>query len=495
MDKALSHVESAPGTMPDGKERAAKPEVRFSLWQTLGMNFSITCTPLSIGAQLALIIGLGGSPFYIWGFFVAAIFQLITCVALAEVASAIPHSSGPAYWVQHLAPENWSLFFGYLVGWTTNGFWWFLTVANCLYLAQFTVGLAEALNPGYTPDPWHSYMVYIGYVTILFVINLPGLFKAVLHCMTSGVIVINLSFLFILITLLVRATPKPSAREVFVQVVNESGWSSEGVVFCIALIPGVVGVFAFDSVTHITEEVTQPSKQVPQVMIGSATISAISGLVMTIVYSFSITRPANLLQPFAQQPLLQLIYDTCRSTALTGIATSGIIISFFLASVGGFTSWNRLYWSLSREGVLPFSRTMSKLTTRDKLPLNALYANYILTVALGAVQLGSLTALNAIIGGGLICMTTSYSMTLGLALWRGRSFLPADRWLNLGRLGPVLQIISVLWGCFISVWLCFPLMMPVTLAYMNWASVVFVGLVVCTLIYWVMIFRWRHENQ
>lgn len=73
------------------------PQVHFRLWQTLGMNFSITCAPLCIGAYLALIIGLGGSAFYIWGFLVAAIFQLITCVALAEIASAIPHSSGTSF--------------------------------------------------------------------------------------------------------------------------------------------------------------------------------------------------------------------------------------------------------------------------------------------------------------------------------------------------------------------------------------------------------------
>lgn len=69
-------------------------QVRFNLWQILGMNFAISCAPLSIGAYLAFIIGLGGSPFYIWGYLFAVIFQLITCVAIAEIASAMPHASG-----------------------------------------------------------------------------------------------------------------------------------------------------------------------------------------------------------------------------------------------------------------------------------------------------------------------------------------------------------------------------------------------------------------
>lgn len=72
-----------------------QPKVHFNLFHTLGMNFSITCTPLSVGAYLSLIIGLGGSPFYIWGFLFASVFQLILGLAVAEIASAIPHSSGP----------------------------------------------------------------------------------------------------------------------------------------------------------------------------------------------------------------------------------------------------------------------------------------------------------------------------------------------------------------------------------------------------------------
>lgn len=73
---------------------SVKPKVHFNLWQTLGMNFSITATPVTVGVYTALTIGLGGFPFYIWALVVASFFQLITCLAIAELASAIPHSSG-----------------------------------------------------------------------------------------------------------------------------------------------------------------------------------------------------------------------------------------------------------------------------------------------------------------------------------------------------------------------------------------------------------------
>lgn len=398
------------------------------------------------------------------------------------------NSAGPAFWVQKLSPANLSSFLGYLMGWTTNAFWWLTTVSNCLYMAQFTLGLAQAFSPGYVPSQWQCYLTYIAYAIGLFLLNLPPIFRAVPRVMVLGIVIIIITSIFIIIALLVRSTPKQSAYHVFVDIANASGWSSDGVVFFIALLPGIISVFGFDATTHITEEVDQPSKQIPQVMMGSAVLSAVSGFIMAIVYSFCNTKPENLLQPFGNQPLLQLFYDGLRSKVLISLAMGGVIVSFFCTSIACFTSWNRLYWSTARMGGLPFSQAMSKLSSRDQLPVNALVANLLLVIALGAVQIGSLTSLNALASGGVICMTISYCLSLGLALWRGRDFLPRERWLDLGRLGTPVQIISILWCIFISIFLSFPLYLPIEIEVMNWASVVFAGIMACSILYW-LIFR------
>ncbi|KAJ9635626.1 hypothetical protein H2204_005800 [Knufia peltigerae] len=461
-----------------------QPKVHFNLWHSLAMNFSITCTPLAIGAYLSLVIGLGGSPYYIWAFLFGSFFQLILGLAVAEIASSIPHSSGPAYWVQHLAPTKCAKFFGFLVGWTTTATWWFIAIASDLYLAQLTLGLAMALNPGYMPPQWQYYLVYCAWAVAGFVINLPYIFHALGPTLIAAFGVINVTAIFILVSLLVRATPKPPAHEVFVDVVNESGWSSNGVVFFLALLPSVLCVSGFDAITHITDELDRPTKQVPQVIIGSSVISAITGFVMTIVYSFCITKPENLLAPVGHQPIIQLLFDSCRSNALATIGTIGVILSFYIANVSTFTSWSRLYWSLSRENQFPFSNWTSKLSATDSLPCNAMVVNLFLVLALGAIQLGSLTALNAILGGAVVLGTVSYSLTFGCALYRGRDYLPSQRWLNLRGFGTPIIYVALIWCLFISVWLCFPLYLPVKPAYMNWASVVVVGVLLAATIDW-----------
>jgi hypothetical protein len=71
-----------------------KPKTHFSLLGAIGVQYSLTSAPLAIGFYLSMVIGLGGSPAYFWGFIVMGFFQLFVCLAICELASAIPHSAG-----------------------------------------------------------------------------------------------------------------------------------------------------------------------------------------------------------------------------------------------------------------------------------------------------------------------------------------------------------------------------------------------------------------
>jgi len=67
---------------------------RFSVWAAVGIQWSTTAAPLAILSSLQLVIGVGGSPFYFWAFVVAAVFQFMVAMSLAELASSFPHTAG-----------------------------------------------------------------------------------------------------------------------------------------------------------------------------------------------------------------------------------------------------------------------------------------------------------------------------------------------------------------------------------------------------------------
>lgn len=280
------------------------------------------------------------------------------------------------------------------MGWLTNSGWFFITAACLLYTAQLTMALVGAANPGFVIKSWQTYLVYCAYALICLAINLPRVFKTVKYMLKAVSFVVNGTAIWLLVALLVRAHPKQSAHTVFIQYVNESGWSSDGAVFFLALLPAYASLSGFDNATHLTDEVNSPTKTIPQVIIGAFAMSYFTGLPMIVVYQFCNVDPDSLLDPVGGQPMIQLMLNAFHSLPLTIVTSSVIIYSFFVAAAASLITWSRLYWSFSREGALPFSGTMSKLTSLDSLPVNALCWNTFLVIAIGAISIGSSTAVS-----------------------------------------------------------------------------------------------------
>lgn len=97
--------------------------------------------------------------------------------------------------------------------------------------------------------------------------------------------------------------------------------------------------------------------------------------------------------------------------------------------------------------------------------------------------------MNALLGAANVCIIAAILTALGLALYKGRKTLNQDRWLNLGRWGEAIYWLATLWSVFITVVLCFPMYLPITLETMNWTSAVFGGVVVVAALYWLIVFR------
>lgn len=98
--------------------------------------------------------------------------------------------------------------------------------------------------------------------------------------------------------------------------------------------------------------------------------------------------------------------------------------------------------------------------------------------------------MNALLGAANVCIIAAILTALGLALYKGRDTLDSSRWLNLGhRWGNAIYMVATAWSVFITVVLCFPLYLPITLETMNWTCVVSGGVVVIAALYWLIVFR------
>ncbi|KAJ6001085.1 hypothetical protein N7481_001494 [Penicillium waksmanii] len=466
--------EQYPGhDVASGEVQSVQVDKPFSLWSTLGISFSVTSTPLAVGTYLSVVIGVGGSPVFFYGYILAVCLDMCICASLAEMAAQYPHSSGQIYWTAKLAPRGRGRSLSYLVGWLTAAGYFFWTSAALLISSQLIWALVQICHPTFITLPWHLYVGYFAVGVFTLLPNIP-FFKWYPQFLKGLVIYINAGALFVLIVLLVRAKPKQSSNYVFKAFVNQTGWSSNGVVFFLGLLPGLTAVNGFDSAAHMAEELPRPERQVPQVMFISALASAASGLPMILVYMFCITKPDNLLNPVGGQPVIQLMVDSLESFPLTIVGSLVFITCFLCASVTMMTTFSRIWWSLARDGGVPFSPFMARISGRWKVPVNSVCFSAFACILIGLLKLGSATALNAILGTAVLCIFASYAIPILCSLVGKRSGFASAHYFNLGHVfGTVLNYISVFWICFVFVWLCFPPYIPATMDTMNWAIVVF----------------------
>jgi len=118
--------------------------------------------------------------------------------------------------------------------------------------------------------------------------------------------------------------------------------------------------------------------------------------------------------------------------------------------------------------------------------VRAVLVSFVVVSALACINIGSTTALRSISSLGAVAILSSYLVVIGCLIWR-RLYgapLPPRRW-SLGRFGLVINIVAV---CFIlPLWFFafWPTATPVTAETMNWASVIFMGVLSIAVVYYL----------
>lgn len=124
----------------------------------------------------------------------------------------------------------------------------------------------------------------------------------------------------------------------------------------------------------------------------------------------------------------------------------------------------RLTWAFARDNALMASKYLGRVDERLQVPAWALLANAFVILVIGCIFLGSTTAFNAFIGSGLLLQQCTFAIPAALLLWHRRSeaVLPKGRYIRLGALGWVANVVTVLFAPLITIMYCFPIELPVT---------------------------------
>jgi len=401
------------------------------------------------------------------------------------------HLLGQPYWVSRLAPPKVSRFLTYWVGICTFWGWLFGLAGTAVFGADFVLAIGSLAVNTYQREPWQVYLTTVAIGALAFVVNTVGI-KMFSKTTFPSVVFLNAATVFLFVTLLVKASPKASASTVFVDVLNFTGWSSDGLVFLLNLLPGAMAISLFDAPAHASDEMENPARDVPRVMVGTTILNIVSTFIMLLGVLFCISKPENLLEPMAGLAVVQLCWDAWPNLGFVITVTVVYCWVNIFASISMVYTCSRLIWAFAQTGGLHRRGWLMKVNPTLQVPMNAVLVSVVLMCLFSLLVLGPSTVLNAMFGAASVFFINSFCIPIALLLIRGRKTLPENRSFHLGRFGLVINVLALCFCILLTVVVNIPTFVPVTALTMNW-TVAYVA--ICILVTVGNWFWARHSYQ
>ncbi|KAK7423257.1 hypothetical protein QQZ08_009153 [Neonectria magnoliae] len=418
-------------------------------------------------------------------------------MSLAELASSHTTAGGQYHFVAHLSPKSTGSVSSWFAGYITT-FGWLAVAASAPFLAGTMIQGLLVLNyppDTYTFERWHGTLLYwailIGAACVCIFCNhlLPLLEKL------SMALHITLFFV-IIIVMSVMSPTKNSAAFVFTTFENNSGWSSDGVAWCIGLLSSCYVLIGYDGATHLSEEMNDAATGVPRAMVGAVIVNGLLGFAFLVTLLFCMGDVTSALSTNTGFPIIEIFYNITGSKQAASAMSSAVVVMATLSTIPLVTSAARVMWAFARDQGLPFSGFLSRVEEKRSIPTVAILVTTGFLMLLGLINIGSTTAFNAILSLAVVGLQISYLMPIVLVLWRRITSPETLTWgpWRLGKAGIAVNVVAAAYLTFTSIFALFPPYQPITPQNMNYASLVLGATLLFGLFYWPLRARKRYAG-
>ncbi|KYK57624.1 hypothetical protein DCS_04636 [Drechmeria coniospora] len=464
---------------------------KFSIWSMFALAFCVLGTWSTMAQGLSNGLTNGGPVAILWGLCLVTFCNTCVALSLGEMCSSMPTALGQAYWISQLWGTPAGRFASYMCAWTNTFGWWTLTASQIAFMTNFILAMKVMFDEQWTgaSTGWVQFLLYIAMTVACTLFNLVACRKdAVLPIFNKFVGIWFVALFFAIglaLPISVGTNPDLSFQKasfVFGQWLNGSGWP-DGVTWFLGLVQSAYGLTAFDSVIHMVEEIPAPRRNAPRTMYLAVLFGALSGFLFMVVCLFCIQDLERLLSPPTGAPFIEITLST------VGLTGASVLIGLFVFNGIGqgisiLTSASRLTWSFARDGGIPFSRYFAHVDEKWKVPARALWLQAAIIALVGVLYLFANTVLQAILSVSTIALTISYAMPIIVLNFVGRDKLPRGEF-SLGRLGPVVNWISIVYCLVTTVFFFFPTTPNPSVSNMNYAIAVFGVMTVVSVGFWV----------
>ncbi|POY70549.1 hypothetical protein BMF94_6463 [Rhodotorula taiwanensis] len=460
-------------------------KIRFSPLSMAFLCFTVISTAPSWAGSLSTALYSGGPTTMIFGYLIVAFCSLCGAASLAEMVSIWPTAEGQIAWTENMAPENCAGFLRYWVAWLTCSGWIALTMSAKFICAVGITAIAAACHPDYAPTQWQTALVFWAIAILAVLTNIFGL-RAIPRLNTfTGAVSITVTLVIVILLFVRGAGNFNSGKFVFTELINRTGYTSNGIVFIIGMVSGAYSIMGYDSIAHLCEEMYEPAINAPRAMLGSVLISVPAGLLFILAFLFTVKD----IDTVATQlfPILYVLEQATLSTAGAIVLTVALSsLTAAVASISSQATASRVIWSFALDGGIPFSRWFTKISSTNHVPVRALLVVCVTEMLLVLIYIGNAPLFNSILVLAISLLNLSYAVPISLMLFRGRPSgqLPKAPFRLPRVLGMICNSVAIVYQVFISIMLFLPTYHPVTAGNMNFAVAIFGGFHLLGGIYW-----------
>ncbi len=426
---------------------------RLGRFSNFAISFSIICILAGGINSLAQATAGGGGAAIGLGWPLGVLISAVFGLAMAQIASAYPTAGGLYHWGSILGNR--------FTGWLTA---WFNLLGLVTVLGSINVGAYNFFLGAFGPSLG---MADTTTVRILFLAFLTGGQALINHygiSLTarltdfSGYLIFGGSLLLAVVCFAYAPSHDFSRLWTFA---NYSGLPAGAApvwprvsgtwVFLLGLLLPVYTITGYDASAHTSEETRNAALSAPKGIVSSILWSSVFGYLFLCAFVLMLPNMGEA----AKQGWNVFFWAMDRQVPITlrQITYAIIFIAQVLCGLATVTSLSRMMYAFSRDGGLPFSRALARVSPRHRTPNAAIWAGAVLSVLFvwgsSVISIGATPVYSIVVSCTVIFLFFSFiiPIALGLFAFGGPKWPKMGPW-NLGRAGfslfAVLSILAML---------------------------------------------------
>lgn len=427
-------------------------------------SFAAGFSYISILTGLFQMFHLGygvAGPAFFWTWPFVLVGQLLVALCFAELASRFPLSGGVYQWAKFTGNP--------LLGWMTG--WIYLA---CLVTSIAAVAMALQVS---LPQISESFQlvgsaedaksvaknaIVLGSVLILIstIINVRGI-KLLAIINNTGVFAELIGIVVLIVLLFFKRVRTPV--DAVVHVASGSNgthpFPDVSVLLAATALTASYVLYGFDTAGTLAEETHDPRKKAPRAILQALIAAGVGGL---LVLLFALMAAPDLGSPALGniQGGLPMLVKSVLGETIGRLFLCIVIFAIIVCTLAVHSGAVRLMFAMGRDGLLPYSKPLSRVSTKTRTPVLATMLCGIGALLVLVINLQFPKVFELVTSIAILWANLAYWIVVALQLKNriqlARTGTDADAKFSLGRWGLPVNILAFLWSSFMIINVSWP---------------------------------------